>query len=172
MVSILKVDTIKKTNDSVPTVADLGISTTGLGPNILQVVSSGTIHSQFQTTAGSYVTTNCDVNITPSALSSKVLVFANVTGYYILGGGTDSGGSGAIYRNNNTELYGSNARFGYIRDQSSSSLEVAIPLVLQFLDTPSTTSQLNYSIYMSAHAGGKVWTNNHDRSIIAMEIAG
>ena len=50
MVSILKVDTIKKTNDSVPTVADLGISTTGLGPNILQVVSSGIVNSQFSTT--------------------------------------------------------------------------------------------------------------------------
>lgn len=171
MVSILKVDTIKKTNDSVPTVADLGINTTGLGPNILQVVSSGIINSQFQSTSGSYVTTNCDVNITPSATTSKVLVFANVTGYYILGGGTDSGGSGAIYRDS-TELYGSNARFGYIRDNSSSSLEVAIPLVLQHLDTPSTTSQITYGIYMSAHSGGQVWTNNHDRSIIAMEIAG
>tara|TARA_B100001248_G_scaffold136639_2_gene102588 strand:- start:9845 stop:10360 length:516 start_codon:yes stop_codon:yes gene_type:complete len=171
MVSILKVDTIKKTNDSVPTVADLGISTTGLGPNILQVVSSGIINSQFQTASGSYVTTNCDVNITPSATTSKVLVFANITGYYIFGGGTDHGGSGAIYRDS-TELYGSNARFGYQRDNSSSNQEIAIPLVLQHLDTPSTTSQITYGIYMSAHAGGTVWTNNHDRCIIVMEIAG
>jgi len=171
MASILKVDTIKKVDDSVPTVADLGINTTGLGPNVLQVVSSGIVNSSFSTTSGSYLTTNCNVNITPSATSSKILVFANVTGYYMYGGGTDSGGSGAIYRDS-TELYGSNARFGYIRDNSSSSLELAVPLALQHLDTPATTSQITYGIYMSAHSGATVWTNNHDRSIIAIEIRG
>ena len=79
--------------------------------------------------------------------------------------------SGAIYRDS-TELYGSNARFGYQRDTSSGSLEIAIPLVLQHIDTPSTTSQITYGVYMSAHSGGTVWTNNHDRCIIAMELKG
>ena len=139
--------------------------------SILQTVTSGIVNSQFTTTSGSYVTANCNVNITPSATSSKILVFANVTGYYIYGGGTDHGGSGAIYRDS-TELYGSNARFGYQRDTSSGSLEIAIPLVLQHLDSPSTTSQIAYGIYMSAHSEGTVWTNNHDRCIIAMEIKG
>ena len=139
--------------------------------SVLQTVTSGIINAQFTTTSGSYVTTNCNVNITPSATSSRILVIANVTGYYIYGGGTDHGGSGAIYRDS-TELYGSNARFGYQRDTSSGSLEIAIPLVLQHIDTPSTTSQITYGIYMSAHSGGTVWTNNHDRCIIAMELKG
>ena len=140
------------------------------GGKVLQAVSSGIVNSSFSTTSGSYQTTSCDVNITPSSTSSKILVFANVTGYYIYGGGTDHGGSGAIYRAS-TELYGSNKRFGYQRDTSSGSLEIAIPCVLQHLDSPSTTSQITYGIYMSAHAGGTVWTNNHDRSIIALEIS-
>ena len=139
--------------------------------SILQTVTSGIVNSSFSTTSGSYQTTSCDVNITPSATSSKILVFANVTGYYIYGGGTDHGGSGAIYRDS-TELYGSNARFGYQRDTGAGTQEIAIPCVLQHLDSPSTTSQITYGIYMSAHAGGTVWTHNHDRCIIAMEIKG
>ena len=138
---------------------------------VAQVKTSGIVNSSFTTTSGSLTTTSCDVNITPSSTSSKILVLANITGYYIYGGGTDHGGSGAIYRDS-TELYGSNQRFGYQRDTSSGSLEISIPLVLQHLDSPSTTSQITYGIYMSAHSGGTVWTNTHDRSIVALEILG
>ena len=56
--------------------------------------------------------------------------------------------------------------------KNDKSLEIAIPLVLQHIDSPSTTSQITYGVYMSAHSGGTVWTNNHDRCIIAMELKG
>ena len=145
---------------------------TGAG-KILQIVTSGNIATTFDTTSETYQTMGCNVAITPSSTSSKIMVWANVSGFYMYGGqggSGDDGASGAIYRDS-TEIYGSNARFLYHRDTSAGSMELGIPCVLQVLDSPSSTSEITYGIYMRAFVGSTINASGYDRSIIAMEIA-
>ncbi len=86
------------------------------------------------------------------------------------GSSGDDGASGAIYRDS-TEIYGSNQRFLYHRDTSAGSMEIGMPCVLQVLDSPSSTSEQTYHLYMRAYVGSTINASGYDRSIIAMEIA-
>jgi len=145
---------------------------TGAG-KILQIVTSGNISGTFDTSSETYQSMGCNVAITPSSTSSKIMVWANVSGFYMYGGqgsSGDDGASGAIYRDS-TEIYGSNARFLYHRDTSAGSMEIGMPCVLQVLDSPSSTSEQTYHLYMRAYVGSTINASGYDRSIIAMEIA-
>jgi len=140
---------------------------------ILQIVTSGTVNSTFNTSAETYQSMGCNVAITPATTSSRIMVWANVSGFYMYGGqggSGDDGASGAIYRDS-TEIYGSGERFLYNRDASAASMEIGMPCVLQVLDSPSSTSEITYGIYMRAWSGSTLNANDYDRSIIAMEIA-
>jgi len=142
------------------------------GGKVLQMKTSGNIRSAFNTASETYQTMNTTVAITPSSTSSRIMVWANVSGAYIYGGqggSGDDGASGAIYRGS-TEIYGSGERFLYHRDASAASMEIAMPCILQALDSPSSTSEIVYGIYMRAWSGSTVNATNHDRSIIVMEI--
>ena len=142
------------------------------GGKILQVKTSGNITSDFTTDQESYQTMNCTVDITPSATTSKILVLGNVSGFYMYGGGTDSGAAGAIYRGSSAVYAGGANRFAYIRDSSSSNLELGIPMTLQHLDSPSTTSSVTYGLYMRAFSGATVKSySGYSKSIIAIEVA-
>ena len=66
---------------------------------------------------------------------------------------------------------GSNQRFLYHRDTSAGSMEIGMPCVLQVLDSPSSTSEITYHLYMRAYVGSTINASGYDRSIIAMEIA-
>jgi len=143
------------------------------GGKVLQVKTSGNIATTFNTASETYQTMGTNVAITPSSTSSKIMVWANVSGFYMYGGqgsSGDDGASGAIYRDS-TEIYGSNQRFLYHRDTSAGSMEIGMPCVLQVLDSPSSTSEITYGIYMRAFSGSTVNASGYDRSIIAMEIA-
>jgi len=145
---------------------------TGAG-KILQIVTSGNISGTFDTSSETYQSMGCNVAITPSSTSSKIMVWANVSGFYMYGGqgsSGDDGASGAIYRGS-TEIYGSNQRFLYHRDTSAGSMEIGMPCVLQVLDSPSSTSEQTYHLYMRAYVGSTINASGYDRSIIAMEIA-
>jgi len=145
---------------------------TGAG-KILQIVTSGNISGTFDTSSETYQSMGCNVAITPSSTSSKIMVWANVSGFYMYGGqgsSGDDGASGAIYRGS-TEIYGSNQRFLYHRDTSAGSMEIGMPCVLQVLDSPSSTSEITYHLYMRAYVGSTINASGYDRSIIAMEIA-
>jgi len=140
---------------------------------ILQIVTSGNISGTFDTSSETYQSMGCNVAITPATTSSKIMVWANVSGFYMYGGqgsSGDDGASGAIYRGS-TEIYGSNQRFLYHRDTSAGSMEIGMPCVLQVLDSPSSTSEQTYHLYMRAYVGSTINASGYDRSIIAMEIA-
>ncbi len=69
--STIKVDTIKKVNDSVPKASDLGLNVTG---NVLQVVSTAKT-DVFSSSSTSFTdVTGLSVAITPSSTSNKILV--------------------------------------------------------------------------------------------------
>ena len=128
------------------------------GGKVLQVVT-GTLTTQTETSSSSFVTTNLDVNITPSATTSKVLVMAS--GCYE--------GSGShlftIYRDT-TDLGNNTWGFGYNATANG--------WAMQYLDSPSTTSQITYAVYHRNNNSnaGRICPNNGMSTIIAMEIDG
>jgi hypothetical protein len=130
----------------------------------LQVVTA-TSTTQTSTTSTSYVATGLSINITPSATSSKIFVIA--TSFI------DSEGTGVVPRvtlyRDTTELQN-----GLALNYSSAG-RVITPVTLMKLDSPSSTSQLNYKIYLKSSDGNTVSFNADATTtgqIVAMEIAG
>ena len=143
----------------------LDASLVGGGGKVLQVVE-GVSTSQVQTTNTSYTQGNLELNITPSATSSKILVMTSFLA------GTSRGDQTAfftIYRDT-TNLATSD--FTVIFDPSNTGDEIRLPIAMQVLDSPSTTSQITYEVYIKSNTGTAVTLNPGPKraSIIAMEI--
>lgn len=165
MASIIKVDTIQTAAGGTPTAADLGINTTG---TVLQVVQTSVETANLLATSStSFVDTTLGVNITPSSTSSKILIAVN-------SGMVDTRGAGrqialTIYRDS-TNL-GNSSRgmmMGY-----GDGIRAQMPISVSYLDSPSTTSQIEYSLYAKTFSGEVEVNRDSCRiSIIAMEIAG
>ena len=142
----------------------------GLG-KILQVVQTDST-TAFSTTSTSLVdVTGYSATITPSATSSKILVMAHTPGMIIYGG-TASGHDGAtasIIRDT-TNVYGA-GRFIYIRDTNASNQELATPLVLTYLDSPSTTDATTYKVQVASETTDtELNFYTYDRTMVLMEI--
>jgi|TARA_R100000030_G_scaffold30985_1_gene22693 hypothetical protein len=148
------------------TLKRIDASLVGGGGKVLQVVE-GVSTSQTQTSNTSYTQGNLELNITPSATSSKILVMASFNG------ATSQGNQTAfftIYRDS-TNL--SSNDMAIIFDPSNSGDEIRIPVSMQVLDSPSTTSQITYEVYFKINNGSHTATVNPGPkrgSIIAMEI--
>ena len=146
------------------TLSSAGIAT----GDVLQVVS--TIRAtEIATSSQSYVTTNCTASITPSASSSKVLVM--ITG----SGREDAAGNTAKYTifRDSTAL-GSNTANGF-SEQSSDADLIKAPYSMIFLDSPSSTSAVAYTLFMKNQNGSgscKACHNNTNTTVTLMEIAG
>ena len=125
--------------------ATLLTSTASLG-KLLQIVNAST---QTRTTVSSntgtyYEVSGLTANITPSATSSKILIIAS-SNYYIIGG---TAGGITIYRDgsNIAPAAASGAgRFTVVSHTNTAQGNWAI----HHLDSPSSTSQLTYSIRMA-----------------------
>jgi hypothetical protein len=132
---------------------------------VLQVVNA-TYSSQETTTSTSFVATSLTASITPSSASNKILVLVHDTI-------RQDGGNHAvitIYRNS-TNL--GDATWGLGQNMALSSLSIQTPS-LNFLDTPSTTSSVTYTLYYRSYSGASIRSNPHGDvgSITLMEIAG
>ena len=150
MSSIIKVDQIQLSDGSTPTVGDLGISTTGLG-EILQVV--GEYSDSTYTTSSTSRTTVLSATITPSSVSSKILLLATArigarrSGDQIIAewavGETITGGS-------RTEFVADAANAGqgihlrYINSPAAAAMFAGVSI--QKLRSPNTTSTITYDI--------------------------
>ncbi len=152
-----------------PSNANSTIDTLNRAGNILQIQSNfDTSTSGFSTSSTSYVTNSelPTLAITPSSTSSKIYVSAFIgmqhdndgqvenTIYRIISGGatTDlSGGNtyGLVFKG------GSNAEWGYAG--------------VQFVDSPSTTSQVTYTWY-SRSEGGQTVVPRHVGSTIGIQL--
>lgn len=135
------------------------------GGKVLQVVE-GVSTTQTQTTNTSYTQSNLEVNITPSSTSSKILVISSFLGATSRG---DQTAFFTIYRDA-TNLATSD--FTVIYDPSNTGDEIRLPIAMQVLDSPSTTSQITYEVYIKSNTGTAVTLNpgNKRGSIIVMEI--
>tara|TARA_Y100000401_G_scaffold108509_1_gene103809 strand:+ start:256 stop:888 length:633 start_codon:yes stop_codon:yes gene_type:complete len=168
-------------------------TTAGKVLQVIQTVVTGTYSESFASNASS---SSCglDLNITPSATTSKILIqaVANVSnsdaidttcGIILFKGGSElTGAIGAA--DGNRERLSSQSYTPYTSGQGSGYKVVAIPF--HYLDSPSSTSQQSYSIrlrYNTTSGSETVYLNRtkdddnayyRDRSIstiTAMEIA-
>ena len=141
--------------------------------SVLQVVTA-TDQTQRSTTSTSYVTAGntLAVNITPISTSSKILVLVSTIGGHSTSGGTV--GYFTIFRGS-TDL-GSTAGNGNGMSQNyGGSSDVRTSMNMNVLDSPSTTSQITYQVYIKDDgSSGQVdinW-NSSKGTITAMEIGG
>jgi hypothetical protein len=134
---------------------------------ILQVVSA-THATEVDCTSTSYTDSGLDVAITPSATSSKVLIYCNlctshVSGYYYYL---------TLYRDA-TDLSGGDAQGMLALNSPSGHMKHGSGFL--YLDSPSSTSALTYSLFGRSETSGqslKMCNGNSVGSIIAYEIDG
>jgi len=133
---------------------------------LVQIVSA-TLTGYDTTTSTSFVDTSLLLNITPSSSSNKILIMTHFTCEPI---------SGNAFHANIKRTIGATAtqlsadNVGFVRQQDSGQQNNASIL---HLDTPNTTSQIEYVISFRSNAGGSVWFNgaSNTANLIAMEVS-
>ena len=142
----------------------------GVTGRVLQIVSNVTSNS-VETTSTSYVSANHSVSITPTSANSKILVMQTGTLAQPGDGGPSWNAIATIYRDS-TNLAGSNNSFAGQNTGYSGSIYSTI--AMSYLDTPSTTNSVTYTVYIKNITGGSAlynWGFSAGRSVItAMEI--
>jgi hypothetical protein len=142
-----------------------GVTTSGIG-KVLQVVTA-TDSTTRNTTSASFVTASntLSVNITPSSASNKIFIIVNAGGYINATGEANY----TIYRES-TNLGGSD---GMTVMYNETAAQINSSIAMSYLDSPSSTSELTYQVYLKA-VSGTVYINypNGKASITAFEIAG
>ncbi len=156
--------------------------------SILQVLQD-TLTSTTTTTSQSYQATGLSQTITPSSANSKILVRAIVNAAWDAGLAKIAVG---IFKDSATDpiLRGDQDGSNRFRAQSifylNTTSDVTIPLTMEYLDSPSTTSAITYTVkYKNVDGAGTVAINKPidtypDTSIYAttasvltvMEVAG
>ena len=142
------------------------------GGKVLQVVQ-GTLTSNFSTTSTTAVDSGLTVSITPSATSSKVMVFA--TGFAANESATARTGNDARYLLIRGATQLREMGVGYANFATTGSApEFFAPLAITYLDSPATTSSTTYKIQVkvinSATTGRIPASATNIASIVAMEI--
>ncbi len=137
------------------------------GGKVLQVVSAVRA-TEITTSSTSYVTTSCTASITPSSTSNKVLVMIAGTGRQ-----NDDGGTAkyTVYRDaTNLDSTGGN---GFSEISATGATYVKAPYVITFLDSPSSTSSIAYTLYMKNQTSTtcRACHNNTDTTVTLLEIS-
>jgi|10_taG_2_1085330.scaffolds.fasta_scaffold184790_1 hypothetical protein len=139
-----------------------------VGGKVLQCITATDVTVR-STTSTSFVTgsNTLSVDITPSATSSKILVFVSTT--VSTTGGTP--GEYTIYRDS-TNLSTATSSTGFL---AVTQENIVSNLGLHVLDSPSSTSELTYQPYMSVGGSGTVYMgsdsyNDAMSTITCMEI--
>jgi hypothetical protein len=142
----------------------MSVSLYGSGQTVIQVVSAN-LSTSISTTSGSYVTTGLTASITPQNTTSKILVMVSGANIY--------NGSAAVI----TTIYRGATNLG-TGDLSSLGIWYAGTgqggIVMQYLDSPATTSSTTYTVYFAANGGGTAIFSNQNTlsSITLLEISG
>ena len=139
------------------------------GGKVLQVVGA-TSTNETTTTSTSYQAVTDGVSITPSATSSKVLLFANFET-----SGTDSAIRVATsFFRDSTEVTGGSRLAQRTAAGNTTSAATPDQMSMVFLDSPSTTSQVTYKIAFKRqdNQSGTVKINDDEKTLVyvAMEI--
>ena len=141
----------------------------GVGGKVLQVVQ-GTNSTQVQIFGSSLQSLGLSANITPSSTSSKILISTSIIGYQRAQSVDDVNAYGGL-RRDSTVIHNAQA---IQRDGNDTSKDnMFFTLNMEYLDSPSSTSQITYS----ARAGSDNFvlfsiSGNSTQTITLMEIAG
>ena len=167
MTSIIKVDTIQTSAGGTPTASSLGISGVGKIGQVFQ----GQNNTAISTTLSLVDFDAVDVNITPSATSSKILILCNLMGIEKGTGSANTRLDVRIYRDS-TQLTSANAnRWTY-----NTNVERDGGFAINWLDSPSSTSAINYRLnFQWLDTGGSTCYVNKDgnsgsSTITVMEV--
>ena len=135
----------------------------GGGGKVLQVVQ-GTINSNVAINSTSFVSTGLNVNITPSASDSKILLIVNT---HVDDASNAIQQYTTIYRDA-TNI--GNGNQGLLSIYTDGRLRAGMNMSV--LDSPATTSQINYEVYFRSSSAGDRYFNSENclATIIAMEI--
>ncbi len=164
---------IKLNNQSLTAVTSAGLPS----GTVLQVVQT-LITTGASITSTTHVDSALTVNITPSSTTSKIMV--NVNGYY----GIHFWNASPYWRlRRDTTVISSNDSVAFPRVQYDSTRDAntMVPLVMNILDSPSSTSQLTYTVQgATSNASYPLYLNrrhsdsnaNSQTSITVTEIAG
>ncbi len=145
-----------------------GATAVGFGGGKLLQVVQGVYSTQIVTSSETYITSELKASITPSSTSSKILGFAKVTGLTNTGGGGDEvGGAIALFRNGSNKVEVGSQMYSF-------NNPIRVDGAINFLDSPSSTSSLNYEVYFKMQYGDSQFCHygNSPSSIILMEVEG
>jgi hypothetical protein len=145
--------------------------------SILQVVNTTNTTSSISIDTSTFTDTGIQVQITPSATSSKVLLLVTVGDIYKNGNNTSI--ATRVTASDGSTTYGITSLAGYSGDTGTMAVAGASA---SFLYSPSTTSQITYKLQFASPngAGGdkginSKWGSSYplvSTTMTAMEIAG
>ena len=161
MASILRFDNWQNSDGTsiATTDASGNISFAGSGAGkILQVVNDYDT-STITTTSTSFVATNASVTITPSAATSKILLIGSVYAFF---SNTVDADTYLSFDRDGTTI---SAETRYTQGVTNYRISTA----LVYLDSPSSTSALTYTLEWKTSGGTSTIQNAH--SITAMEVS-
>ena len=128
---------------------------------IVQAQKDGVI----STSSTSYVTTQLSANITPSATGSKVLILSNMTA--CLQAAQNKNGYFTIYRASTNIAPGGSGVYQQLSGiYTSNGGSITPGLNMSFLDSPSTTSETTYTVYMATDSSGDQRMNQNGTSSV------
>ena len=136
---------------------------------VLQVQTSFTCTSSVNTTNTSYTDTGYSVAITPSATTSKILLYFQSTIQ-------SSGGRNSLTFNRSGygDLHGDISSANNIVNYENTSPNGNSTANMMYIDSPSTTSAITYKVRFKTSGSNTIYLGGHDSSaqiLFAMEIA-
>jgi hypothetical protein len=153
--------------------SNAAIATTKLGAGaVLQVVHA--VNTTADTSSsGSYAASSLVASITPSSASNKILILLSCSAYASSSG---SGGvsHGAIYRQIAAGGYSDIYSPILLAAIKQTSLYAGASSSAEYLDSPNTTSQVDYTLYFKLNSGTDTTLSNDStkKSFTLLEIAG
>ena len=162
---------IKPNNNTISAITALPA---GVGGKVLQVVTAATT-TALSSTSTTYADTNLTANITPSSTSSKIYITVNQNVALVDDNDDRVGGALRLLRDS-TVIYGGDQAYEiFLENNSGSATQNFITVNRNFLDSPSSTSQLTYKTQGRIYQSGDNITFNSgsiEATITLMEIAG
>lgn len=147
---------IRLNNQSLTSVTALP---TGVGGKVLQVVNATETAASSFSNSGTFADVNgLTLNITPSSTSSKIMLIASVVASVQ---NTNADGIALRFTGGNSTSYIADTAGSRISSAVGMKTEstnfhfyfVPFPFPMQYLDSPSTTSQITYKV-QAAYTGG------------------
>jgi len=123
--------------------------------SVIQTSSFVLSGSQPNTTSSSLTQSGLKVTIYPHFSNSKVYVIANPVARVYNNAGANAEAVFAVYRNGTLIKRGQHRSYDY----GGSGAILDVNIALTYLDSPSTTSSVEYEVYFAMNAGTRVEIN-------------